>query len=179
MVTLCEEVRESSQGQEILNKLLKLIKEKKNGIQTCLLIISLFTALVNGIIFPFVCTVNSSLEVFRTGLLTPYLHSDLLRQIHTAGSSCPRQTKLLPLHVPRANQEGDWKCIPSRHVYTPSIHGWTQLQALPLTQHNGLTTLPSLAEGPLGRMAHMDRVDPSSSWAQTLSLPLTACLALL
>lgn len=119
MVTLCEEVRESSQGQEVLNKLLKLIKEKKNGIQTCLLIISLFTVLVNGIIFPFVCTVNSSLEVFRTGLLTPYLRSDLLRQIHTAGSNCPRQTKLLPLCVSRSNQEGDWKCIPSRHMYTP------------------------------------------------------------
>lgn len=80
MLTLCEGVRESSQGQEIFNKLLKLIKEKKNGIQTLgLLIIILFTEIVNRIIFPFVCTVNSSLEVFRAGLLTPYLHSDLLR----------------------------------------------------------------------------------------------------
>lgn len=80
MVTLCEDVRESSQGQEILNKLLTLIKEKENGIQKLgLLIIILFTLLVDGIIFPFVCTMNSSLEVFRGGLLPPYLHSDLFR----------------------------------------------------------------------------------------------------
>lgn len=75
MVTSCEEVRESSQGQEIFSKFLQL-KEKKNGTQTCLLMITLSTVLVNGIILPFVCSVNSSLEVFRPGILTPYLPSE-------------------------------------------------------------------------------------------------------
>lgn len=127
--------------------------------------------------FSFVCTVNSSLEVFRPRFLTPYLHSDHLRQIYCAESNQSRQTKLLSLYAPRSNQEGD--CIPSRQTY--ASHTWldTQLQTLTLTWHNDLTTLPSLAEGPLGRMAHVDRVDPSSNWAQTWSLPLIPCLALL
>lgn len=49
-------------------------------------------------------SVNSSLEVFRPGILTPYLHSDLLRQMYSSGSNSPRQMTLLPLHVPRSNQ---------------------------------------------------------------------------
>lgn len=180
METSREEVRESSQGQEIFNKLLKLIKEKKNGIQTLdLLIIIPFTVLVNSIMFSFVCTVNSSLEVFRPGLLTPYLHSDYLMQIYSAGSNHLRQTRLLPLFAPRSNQEGDWKCIPSRQMYTshPYMAGHTAPNTL--TQHNDFTTLPSLAEGPLGRMAHMDRANPSSNWAQISSLSFIPCLVLL
>lgn len=48
---------------------------------------------------------------------------------------------------------------------THHIHTWpdTQPQALTPTWHNSLTALPSLAEAPIGRMAHMDRVDPSSN----------------
>lgn len=97
---------------------------------------------MNDTNFPFVCTVNSSLEVFTLGLLTLYLHSDLLRQIHSAGSNHPGQTELLPLYVPRSKQEGDWKCIPSWHTHTTSIHGWTY-SSKNLHYHSTMASPPS------------------------------------
>lgn len=126
-------------------------------------IIILFIILVKSIISPFVCRVNASLEVFRPGILTPYFHSVLLKQIYSAGYNSPRQAKLLPLHVPRSNWWWVWRRVPSRHAHmSMRIHHVqvaTQITDTQGThtnrQHNGLSPLSSLDgqdEGPLVRI---------------------------
>lgn len=80
---------------------------------------------MNNVIFSFVCTVNSSLEVFRpldlfraSYSLFAFWPFEANTQCWVQPSKTDRQTRLLPLYVPRSHQEGDWTCVPSRQMHT-------------------------------------------------------------